>query len=489
MGEELTLFRAEFNGSLRIESRKERITGDSGAILLREVMERLGLEQWLQDRLVDPRSPLTITHPQIELINTAVLLFAQGWRDQDDADLLRDDPVFRLAVSTRRGVTPLEMRPREEGKPLSHNPEVPDGLASQPTLSRLMRVLATDENREVLRGSLVTAAARRVKAMRGNHRLRYLTLDVDSLPIVVHGHQPGSAHNGYYHARVYHPLVATAAELGELLDVRLRPGNAHTAEGALEFILPLLERVERELCQVASVRIDAGFPEDKLLSALEARRTPYVARVRNNAVLDRLAEPYLRRPVGRPPAEPRTWIYEMWYQAEPWSRARRVVLVVQERPGELFLHHFFLITSWPADQMDGMSLLELYRERGTAEGHLGELVNVLDPALSSTPRPKEHYRGKEPERRFPSADSFTINEVLLLLHALAYNVAHAARVLTEEATGEGWSLQRFRERVLRTAARILIHGRRAILILGHISGAYWPAILPKLRTLRFAELK
>ncbi len=489
MGEELTLFRAEFNRSLRIESREERITGDSGAILLREVMERLGLERWLQDHLVDPRNPLTITHPQIELINTAVLLFAQGWRDQDDADLLRDDPVFRLAVSKRRGVAPLEMRPREEGELPDRNPSVPDGLASQPTLSRLIRALAMDENREVLRESLLEAAVRRVKAMRGGHRQRYVTIDVDSLPIVVHGHQPGSEHNGHFHARVYHPLVATAAELGELLDVRLRPGNAHTADGALEFILPLLERVERDLCQVASVRIDAGFPEDELLSALEARGTPYVARVKNNAVLNRLAEPYLRRPVGRPPAEPRTWICELSYRAESWSRERRVVLVVQETPGELFLHHFFLITDWTVEQMDGENLLELYRQRGTAEGHLGELVNVLNPALSSAPRPKEHYRGQEPERRFPSGDSFMINEVILLLHALAYNVAHAARVLMEEATGEGWSLQRFRERVLRTAARVLIHGRRAILILGHISGAYWPAILPKLRTLRFAELK
>jgi len=489
MGEELTLFRAEFNRSLRIESRKERLSGDAGAILLREVMERLGLEAWLEDRLVDPRNTLMVTHPQIELINTAVLLFAQGWRDQDDADLLRDDPVFRLAVSKRRGVGPLERRPREQGQQLDRNPSVPDGLASQPTLSRLIRVLARDENRGVLRQSLLTAAARRVKAMRGGRRRRYVTLDIDSLPIVVHGHQPGSEHNGLYHARIFHPLVATAAELGDLLDVRLRPGNAHTAEGALEFIVPLVERVERELCQVASVRMDAGFPEDELLSALEARGTPYVARVKNNAALDRLAEPYLRRPVGRPPAEPRTWIYEMSYRAEPWSRERRVVLVVLERPGELFLHRFFLITDWTVEQRDGESLLALYRQRGTAEGHLGELVNVLDPALSSAPRPKEHYRGQEPQQRFPCGDSFKINEVLLLLHALAYNVAHAARVLMEQASGEGWSLQRFRERVLRAAARVLIHGRRALLILGQITGVYWPTILPKLATLRWADLE
>jgi hypothetical protein len=381
------------------------------------------------------------------------------------------------------------MRPREEGVPLDHNPPVPDGLASQPTLSRLIRVLSRDDNRKVLRESLLEAAARRVKSMRGGHRQRYLTIDVDSLPIEVHGHQPGSEHNGYYHARIYHPLVATAAELGDLLDVRLRPGNAHTADGALEFIVPLVEQVERKLCQVASVRIDAGFPEDELLSALESRETPYVARVKNNAVLDRMAEPYLKRPAGRPPVNPRTWIHEMSYKAKSWSRARRVVLVVLEQPGQLFLHHFFLITNWTADDMDGESLLALYRQRGTAEGHLGELVNVLDPALSSAPRPKVHYRGRKPKERFPSGDSFLINEVLLLLNALAYNVAHAVRVLIELATGQGWSLERVRERILRTAARVLTHGRRGILVLGRVSGAYWPAVLSTLGRLKFAEIE
>jgi hypothetical protein len=354
-------------------------------------------------------------------------------------------------------------------------------------MSRLVRVLSTGAHREVLRAALLEAAARRVRSMRGGHRPRYLTIDVDSMPIEVHGHQPGSEHNGHYHARIYHPLVASAAELGDLLDVQLRPGNAHTADGALEFILPLLERVERKLCQVASVRIDAGFPEEQLLAALESRGTPYVARVKNNAVLNRMAEPYLKRPVGRPPAEPRTWIHEMSYQAKSWSCARRVVLVVQERPEELFLHHFFLITNWTAEQMDGEALLDLYRQRGTAESHFGELASVLDPALSSSPRPKSHYRGQDPKSRTASGNSFEINEVLLLLNSLAYNIVHTARILIETATGEGWSLRRVRERILRTAARILVHGRRAVLVLGHVSGVYWPKVLPQLRKLRTTE--
>lgn len=487
MGEDLTLFSAEFNGSLRIESRAERLTSEAGAVVLREVSERLGIFAWLVKRLHDPRNPKLITHPLAELLHTWVLLIAQGWRDRDDADALRDDAAMRLAVSTRRGISPLLDPEVEEGEPRARNPSVPEGLASQPTLSRLGRQLSEEENRKILREALLEAAARRVKASRGGHRMRYASIDVDGPPIDVHGHQPGSAYNGHYHAQIYHAIVASLAETGDLVDVRLREGNVHSADDALEFVISLVERVEKKLCQVASVRRDTGFPEKKLLAGLEARRTPYVARVRNNAVLNRMAEPYLVRPVGRPPKEPRTWFYEMSYQAESWSRSRRVVLVVMERTGELFLHHFWLITSWSEEQMGAEALLELYRERGTAEGYYGELKSVLDPALSSSPRQKSHYRGAVPDKRTTAGDAFAQNEVILLLNALAYNIAHAARMLMESATGEGWSLGRLRERVLRVAARILVHGRRATLVIGKTPAALWHALWSRLTTWRYAE--
>lgn len=482
MGEELSLFRPDFNGSIRVEARAERLTGDAGSVLVREVLERLGMPAWLRGRLADTRDPELITHPLSELVMTLVLLYAQGWRDQDDADALRDDAVFRLAVSERRGVSALETRDEAERR-RNHNPEAPDGLASQPTLSRTVRMLSSPENRHTLRESILETAARRFRASRGGNRQRYLTLDVDSLPVEVHGHQPGSEHNGHYHARVYHPLVASVAETGDLLDARLRPGNVHTADGALEFILPLLDRVEASLCQVASVRMDAGFPEEKVLRALEDRGTPYVARVKNNKVLDRMAEPFLHRPVGRPPNEPRTWLHELSYAAESWSRPRRVVLVVLEREDDLFLHHFWLITSWAPSQMDGASLLELYRQRGTAEGHMGELMSVLDPALSSSPRPKSHYRRKKPIQHFPSGDSFAQNEVILLLNVLAYSAVHAARLLVERATSEGWSMKRVRERVLRVAARVLVHGRRAVLVIAQSAARLWDCLWKELQRL------
>ena len=38
MGETLPLFASSFNASLFVEARPERLTGDAGAILVREVM-------------------------------------------------------------------------------------------------------------------------------------------------------------------------------------------------------------------------------------------------------------------------------------------------------------------------------------------------------------------------------------------------------------------------------------------------------------------
>ena len=118
---------------------------------------------------------------------------------------------------------------------------------------------------------------------------------------------------------------------------------------------------------------------------------------------------------------------------------------------------------------------------------MGELMNVLQPALSSSPRPKAHYRKKTPKQRFPSGDSFAINEVLLLLNVLAYNVMHAARVLMEEATGEGWSIKRLRERVLRVAGRVLVHSRRATIVIGEASAKLWHGLLSQIAALRVAE--
>ena len=133
---------------------------------------------------------------------------------------------------------------------------------------------------------------------------------------------------------------------------------------------------------------------------------------------------------------------------------------------------FWLLTSMASGEISGEDLLELYRKRGKAEGHLGELASVVSPALSSTSRRKSHYRGKRIGKRERGVDAFACNQVRLLLAGFGYQVMHAQRAVLERLTGTGWSLRRLAERVLRTPARFTVSGRRITMITGGAS-AHW----------------
>ena len=472
MGETLQPVTPRFNRSLRVETRADRLTGEPGAVLLREIMEASGIIEWTTARLVDPRRQEDVTHDLASLLRTTVLLAAQGWRDHDDADALRQDPAMRLACSSSAGLTPLVAG---------------TGLASQPTLSRFTAIMAQADNLKALRDGVLQLAARGLRAENGGRKRPRVTLDVDSLPIEVHGHQPKAEWNGHYHARIYHPLITSIAETGDMLDGRLRPGNVGTADGALDVVLDVVDRArESGLCDVAMVRMDAGFPSATLLAGLEARNIDYVARLRANPALDRKAAPYMKRPRGRRPHKPRLWTHVLQYRAESWDRPRRVILVVKERPDDLLLDRFFLVTSLTWRQMTSCEVLEHYRERGKAEGHMGELKDVLAPALSSTNRPKTHVRGRKLRSTTPAIDAFACNEVRMLISMMAYQLMHIARRAMARATGTGWSLRRLRERVLRAGARLIISARRMTLTLSTAAAGFWAILWPEVMALKWA---
>ena len=153
------------------------------------------------------------------------------------------------------------------------------------------------------------------------------------------------------------------------------------------------------------VRIDFGFPSHGLLSGLEERGIDYVARLRANLALDRLAAPCLKRTPARRPIKLRIWLHSLICQAETWDRPRRIVLTVREREDDLALDRFFLVTSLDHGQMSRQKVLDHDRERGTAEGHMGKLKDVLAPALSSTNRPKSHWRGRKPRSASEAVDA------------------------------------------------------------------------------------
>src|SRR3954454_12230058 len=94
-----------------------RLTTDAGALLLREVADRLGLFDALDDAIPDPRHPVFTVHDQKAMLAQRITAIALGYEDLNDHQRLRADPALQLAASR----TPEETRP----------------LASPPTLCRL----------------------------------------------------------------------------------------------------------------------------------------------------------------------------------------------------------------------------------------------------------------------------------------------------------------------------------------------------------------
>jgi hypothetical protein len=458
MGESLSTWTPSCNSSVRVELSGQRTTSDSGALLLREALDNSGVIEALEDNLVDLRNPLRVRHSLASQLRTLVLQRAMGWIDLSDTDSLRRDRLWQLACSDARGTMPLA-----QDRP------------SQATLSRLLTCLGRNDNIDVVHEGLLRLVLWRLTSLKNGERPRQLTLDIDGLPIEVHGHQGGSAYHGLYGARIYSPLVASLAETGDMVGGLLREGNAGPAENADTWIPHLVKRLNESTGAQVRVRIDAGFTDNDTLEALEDRGIEYLGRLRSHTGLQKLAAPLLKRPPGRPPEQPREWCHDLAYQAGSWPAPRRVVLVVQERPDDLLLHAFFLVTNlgkfdWPPEK-----ILALYRKRGSAEAHMGEVKSALDVHLSSTDRGASTVQ-----------DVMARNEVSLLLSLYAYQVLHGLRCLLERQTRQGWSLSRMREQVLKVAATLRLHARRITVHLGAAADKWWPTLLkglPKLTAL------
>jgi len=92
-----------------------------------------------------------------------------------------------------------------------------------------------------------------------------LVIDIDSTICEVHGYDKQGATYGYTRTRGYHPLLATRADTGEVLHVRLRQGAANTQRGIIRFVEELIARVRRAGAAGPIVlRADSGFWSNRL---------------------------------------------------------------------------------------------------------------------------------------------------------------------------------------------------------------------------------
>ena len=175
-----------FNRStLRIGSRRDRITDDSGALTGRELAgAQQGGQRFLAKRLPDKRARRRIRHSQKRLC-----------ADASAAGAIRAAGIPREAteLAGRSGAGAGHQRPGGHGS--SRRQGRAPALA-QPTLSR--RVAARSEIGRVRCcvgvAALAGCSAEPRWAAVGVRRRR--SSDIDSLPVEVHGEQPGSAWNG-----------------------------------------------------------------------------------------------------------------------------------------------------------------------------------------------------------------------------------------------------------------------------------------------------
>src|SRR5919199_1170810 len=373
-GEANQALRVAFDRRPKLEFRGARITSDAGLLAYRELDDALGLTATAASTLAEGRRGKNIRHRLLGLLRQAVYGRLAGYEDVNDAEWLATETNL-AALADLSGAWIDRV----------HRRRPPDGII----------------------------------------------LDMDSSESPTHGEQEGPAWNGHFRRTCYHPLFVFN-QFGDLERCALRPGNVHSAEGWREVLEPVIARY-RTTMKRRYFRADAGFASPEVYECLEAEGYGYAIRLPANAVLQRRIAHLLKHPVGRPPHEVRRFYASFRYQAQSWSRSRRVVAKVEWHPGELYPRVGFLVTNLcrPPERV-----VAFYNRRGTAE-----------------PWTKEGKHAAKWTRL--SCRSMTANAVRLQRHALAHNLTNSLRTLVLPAEVERRSLSTLRETVVKIGAKMI----------------------------------
>ena len=113
-----------------------------------------------------------------------------------------------------------------------------------------------------------------------------MTFDVDSTITEVHGDQKQGASYGYTRQLGYHPLLATRADTGEVLHIRMRKGSANSARGAERFVNELVARVRRAgAAGPLTMRADSAFYSGKVIKACRRLKVAFSITVNQNKAI------------------------------------------------------------------------------------------------------------------------------------------------------------------------------------------------------------
>jgi hypothetical protein len=437
-GETKDPLRVAFDRRLKLEFHGARITSDAGLLAYRELDDVLGLTATAASTLGEGRRGRNIRHRLLGLLRQAVYGRLAGYEDVNDAERLAHDPAMRAVVG-REGLNQPAASSSEMGRLET------EWLASDANLDALTKLSGTWVDRV--------------------HERRPpdgIILDMDSSESPTYGGQEGSAYNGHFGCTCYHPLFLFN-QFGDLERCMLRPGNVHSAEGWRSVLEPVIARY-RGRGLALYFRGDAAFAKPGLYELLEAESIGYAIRLPANRVLQERIGPLLTRPVGRPPKKPQVAFASFAYQAQSWTKPRRVVAKVEWHQGELYPRVGFIVTNLTRP---AVRTVKFYNGRGTAERWIKEGKLALRWTRLS-------------------CRAFRDNAVRLQLFALAYNLANFLRSLALPDTVAQWSLTTLREKLVKIGARIVRHGRYVVFQLAEVAvpRALFAAILRRIDRLR-----
>ncbi len=367
-----------FNNSIQFDFNGGNISSDAGLLAVKSFAESLGLTNLLESTFPGAKRK---KHSDASIIEQLMYSSIAGYHHDDDADKLREDPVFTSILKK-------------------------DALASQPTISRCINGFskeALNQFNELLLQMLEKAY--RIEEM------KHIVLDIDSTHVQTYGEQENRGYNYHYSSTGFHPLVVYNGLTGDLLKVELREGNIYTSKNARDFLEPLIIWLKEHFPDASIlIRGDSGFATPEMYELAEEYDADYLIRLKQNATLSKLTDD-LREDFHSLYANrfhKYCVLYDsFYYQANSWDVPRRVIVKVERKAGELHARTGYIVTSLEAEPK---AVLKAYNLRGNMENFIKE--TKLDFGMDSL-----------------SHSSFTANSIKCMIKSLAYNLMNLMKRL------------------------------------------------------------
>ena len=393
-----------------------RLSSEGGLLALREIDSRLGLADRLAGCLKDPRMPEKVVHRLAEIIRFRMLMIAAGYEDGNDANTLRGDPMFKLA---------LDRLPSSEE------------LCSQSTVSRLENL---PDPRALLRlgRALVEQYCSSFRAVP-----KRIVLDVDDTFDRVHGGQQLRLFNAYYDDYGFQPIVVFDGE-GRFVTALLRPGKRPSGVEIRSFVRRLVGAIRAHWPKVEILlRADSHYAAPEVFDWCRANRVDWLFGLAPNVALRRhvtaleksTAERFKEAKAGVASNRGKVRGFMQFYDAaESWSRVERIIARVEAGPEGTDTR--FIVTNLEGGRAKHL-YERLYCARGQAENHIKSWKNHL--AADRT-----------------SCHTAEANQFRLFLHAGAYWLLWSLRrVMPKRSTWRVMQFDTLRLRLIKIAARVV----------------------------------